>query len=121
MTALRLNPKILMICLILLFYVCSSGRYDIYEDEALDYFESKDNGNPSPISVWWLLLILSYPLVFLWINIFHKLNSHRNSSTIHAVYSVGIIVLIILMFASILPLFNGMLWLISGCPDGMWK
>jgi hypothetical protein len=115
-----IKPRILLFLLPIVFYVCTSGRLDydyyddIYDEDKGDYVAIKHNAK-------WLLLSLSFPLIFLWIFILDKFKIEELSGIFSITARIVTIILAISMILSIIPTMKGIFWLMFGCPEGYWE
>ena len=114
-------PLLNLIYIIAIFIVCTGyiDYREIYDDGIDSDNEYGGTGDPK-ISVWWLLTLLSFPLLYFETeyNIFGRFDHIKFFERFHrfAVY----VLLISMLIASVLCLF-GFMWLVSGCPDRWWK
>jgi hypothetical protein len=118
-----IKPRILLFLLPIVFYVCTSGRldYDYYDDIYDDYNEDKDDYVAIKHNARWLLLSLSFPLLFLWTFILDKFKIEESSVIFSVPARIVSIILLISMIVSVFPLMIGIFWLILGCPEGYWE
>lgn len=105
-------PLLNLIYIIAIFIICT-GYIDYREiyDDRID--SDNENGGPfiGPISVWWLLTFLSYPLVYfeLKFNFLKRLGG----------FSM-MVIFISMAIATYLSIYI-VIWLTSGCNDIFWK
>jgi ethanolamine transporter EutH len=86
----------------------------IYDEDKGDYVAIKHNAK-------WLLLSLSFPLIFLWIFILDKFKIEELSGIFSITARIVTIILAISMILSIIPTMKGIFWLMFGCPEGYWE
>jgi hypothetical protein len=93
-----IKPRIFMLLLPILFYVCTNGRGG--DSDYYEYINDSDerHGVTSAMNLRWLWIVLSIPLLFLWVFIFSKFKKmEEESGILYRLFSTVTIILAIVM------------------------
>lgn len=123
----RFRNHIYWIILPLIFFICTGIRdplQEYWDEKALDEMEYKQvvwYRERPPLSKWWLITFLSYPLLLNIDKIIPREKSNPfHNKLINFLYFTTLTISLLGMVVSVFIAFYLFLWLLNGCPDNWW-